>query len=106
MLMIVLFWACLAAVAYHHVGFPPLLRLLARRARTGAAKRAPAPATSPPTVSVLIPAYQEAAHIRMKLENLAALDYPRDRLNVIVACDGCTDGTDDIAAKTIAGPPC
>jgi lipopolysaccharide/colanic/teichoic acid biosynthesis glycosyltransferase/cellulose synthase/poly-beta-1,6-N-acetylglucosamine synthase-like glycosyltransferase len=103
MLTIVLFWASLVTVAYHHVGFPPLLKLLARRARPVASRSEPAVV---PTVSVLIPAYQEAQHIRMKLENLAALDYPRDRLSLIVACDGCTDGTDQIAAETIAGPAC
>jgi lipopolysaccharide/colanic/teichoic acid biosynthesis glycosyltransferase/glycosyltransferase involved in cell wall biosynthesis len=103
MLMIVLFWASLAAVAYHHLGFPPLLRLLARHTHGVANRFEP---TRLPPVSVLIPAYQEAQHIRMKLENLASLDYPRDRLRVIVACDGCTDGTDQIAAETIAGPSC
>jgi lipopolysaccharide/colanic/teichoic acid biosynthesis glycosyltransferase/glycosyltransferase involved in cell wall biosynthesis len=105
MMIIILFWASLVLVAYHHVGFPPLLGVLARRARSG--PRVTAPEQTPlPSVTIIIPAYQEAGHIRMKLENLAGLDYPRDRLAVIVACDGCTDGTETIAAQTLATPAC
>jgi cellulose synthase/poly-beta-1,6-N-acetylglucosamine synthase-like glycosyltransferase len=44
--------------------------------------------------------------IRTKLENLAALDYPADRVTAVIACDGCTDGTGQIAAETIAGAAC
>src|SRR5262249_41965493 len=106
MLMIVLFWLCLVAVAYHHIGFPPLLLLLAREGRRRHPAAAPAAVGTPPSVSVIIPAYQEARHIQAKLENLAGLDYPRERLEVVVASDGSTDETNLIAAKTIAGPAC
>jgi cellulose synthase/poly-beta-1,6-N-acetylglucosamine synthase-like glycosyltransferase len=49
-----------------------------------------------PAVSVLIPAYNEAAHLPAKLGNLQALDYPRDRLEVIFVSDGSTDGTAEL----------
>jgi glycosyltransferase involved in cell wall biosynthesis len=52
-----------------------------------------------PTVSLIICAYNEDADIRRKLEETLALDYPGDRLEVIVASDGSTDRTDDIVRE-------
>ena len=51
-----------------------------------------------PEVSLLIAARNEAAAMPSKLANLAALDYPRDRLEIIVASDGSTDATNDLVA--------
>ncbi len=103
-LLLLIFWVSLAAVAYHHFGFPPLLHILGQRARRRGT--APETATARPSVDIIVPAYQEAAHIRTKLENLAALEYPGDRVTTVIACDGCTDGTGQIAAETIAGAAC
>ncbi len=50
-----------------------------------------------PTVTVLIPAHDEAAHLARKLEDTIALDYPVGKLEVIVCSDGSTDGTTRIA---------
>lgn len=52
-----------------------------------------------PRVSVLIAAHDEAAVIREKLENTLTLDYPADRLQVLVGSDGSTDATDAIVAE-------
>jgi cellulose synthase/poly-beta-1,6-N-acetylglucosamine synthase-like glycosyltransferase len=46
-----------------------------------------------PSICVLIPAYNEEAVIEDKIRNLACLDYPQEKLSVIIACDGCTDNT-------------
>lgn len=48
-------------------------------------------------VSVLVPAHNEAGRIQGKIENLLSLDYPRDRLEILVASDGSTDGTARLA---------
>ncbi len=58
-----------------------------------------------PSITVLMPAYNEAQWVAEKLRNLAALDYPQDKLEVVLACDGCTDNTADIARAT-AQEPC
>src|SRR5439155_6295092 len=50
-------------------------------------------------VSLIICAYNEGKHIRRKLEQTLALDYPPDRLEVIVVSDGSTDGTDDMVRE-------
>ena len=51
-----------------------------------------------PSVAVLIPAHNEARTLRGKLNNSLNLDYPTDRLKLLVCSDGSTDGTDDITA--------
>lgn len=52
-----------------------------------------------PTVSVIIPTYNEASVIRQKLENIAQLDYPRDKLEVMVVDSASTDQTRDIVKE-------
>jgi cellulose synthase/poly-beta-1,6-N-acetylglucosamine synthase-like glycosyltransferase len=92
-----LFWAAFALTAYTYVGYPALVGLLAhlfgRRHWTGEIE---------PTVSLLIPAHDEAVVIAAKLDNALALDYPRDRLQIRVLSDGSTDGTDDIVRRYAA----
>jgi glycosyltransferase involved in cell wall biosynthesis len=88
-----LFAGAAALVGYTYLAFPALVlvraRLRPRPYRSGAIA---------PPVSVVIAARNEAGSIGAKLANVLALDYPRDRLQVVVACDGCEDGTDTIAA--------
>lgn len=78
-----------------HVGYPVAAHVVARAARR--ARRddpaATASADRQPTVTVLIPAYNEARFIAQKIRDTAALDYPADRLEVLVVDDGSTDGT-------------
>jgi cellulose synthase/poly-beta-1,6-N-acetylglucosamine synthase-like glycosyltransferase len=88
----ILFWAAVGAIAYTYVGFP--LVVLAR----GWIR--PRPVRSQPifpTVSVVIAAYNEAEGLEAKLNSIASLDYPPNRLEVLVASDGSTDATADIA---------
>jgi cellulose synthase/poly-beta-1,6-N-acetylglucosamine synthase-like glycosyltransferase len=50
-----------------------------------------------PAVSMIIAAYNEEKHMKEKLLNTFSMDYPHDKLEIIVASDGSTDGTDEIA---------
>jgi cellulose synthase/poly-beta-1,6-N-acetylglucosamine synthase-like glycosyltransferase len=87
------FWVSVGLLLYAHIGYGLLLAVLARlRSRRPGA--GPPGAESPtPTVSVIVPAYAEQHVIGARLANLRALDYPRDRLQLIVACDGSPDLT-------------
>ena len=85
-----LFWASGALIVHTHVGYPALLWLLARR--THAQPPPPAGGAEPP-VSVVVAAYDEEDVIARKVENVLALDYPRERLELIVASDGSGDAT-------------
>ncbi len=102
-------------VAYHHAGYPILLKLLARDRQAAAALtdepeprryRAQPEDANLPTMSVIIPAYNEAAVIAEKIRNLAIQDYPTAKLTVIVACDGCRDDTAALARMAANEPLC
>jgi cellulose synthase/poly-beta-1,6-N-acetylglucosamine synthase-like glycosyltransferase len=56
------------------------------------------------SITILVPAYNEADVIADKIRNVAALDYPADRLKLIIACDGCKDDTAAIA-RAVAQEP-
>jgi cellulose synthase/poly-beta-1,6-N-acetylglucosamine synthase-like glycosyltransferase len=79
-------------VGYIYFGYPILLKLLV----SVRGKRTVARREIEPQISLLISAYNEAAVIARKLENALKLDYPADRLEIVVVSDGSTDGTDEI----------
>lgn len=94
-------WLLAASVLlpiYAYAGYPMLLWLIGR----GRGVRGGATATSDeawPLVSISIAAYNEEAQIRELIKSLLALDYPRDRLQVLITSDGSTDGTDAIVSE-------
>jgi len=87
----VIFWATVALVFYTYVGYSLLIMLLARFSRDKLARH-----DIEPRVSFLITAYNEERDLAQKLQNTLALDYPRDKLEILVASDGSTDKTDEI----------
>jgi cellulose synthase/poly-beta-1,6-N-acetylglucosamine synthase-like glycosyltransferase len=90
------FWACAGLLVYAQLGYGLLLAGIGRLRRGWSPPAAPG---EPPRVSVIVAAYQEAPVIAAKVANLRALDYPADRLEVIVSCDGSTDGTPVLARQ-------
>ncbi len=86
--------AALAAVAYHYVGYPLLLRLAGAFARVP--REPPAPAVLP-FLSVIIPCHNEGASLPAKLADVRAADYPGDKLEIVVVSDGSDDDTVAIA---------
>ena len=91
-----LFWTSALAALHHHVTYPLSLLALSRRAPVQCSE-----VRELPHVTVIVAAYQEARTIAAKLENLAGLDYPADRLHVRIHCDGSTDGTPAIAGERL-----
>lgn len=88
----IVFWACAALIVYTQLGYGLLLALLAR-VRGAPAAPAPAGDAALPSVSFVVAAYEEETVIAEKVANVRALDYPADRLELIVACDGSPDAT-------------
>jgi hypothetical protein len=88
----VVFWVAVGLLVYAQVGYPLLLELLGRARREPGAAPA-APDAAEPSVSLVIAAHREAAIIEAKVANARALDWPAERLEVIVACDGSPDDT-------------
>ncbi len=85
----ILFWISTFLLVYTFVGYPLVMRVWAM------VKSRPPRAEDDflPRVSVVIVAYNEASRVARRLENLLSLDYPRDRLEILFASDGSTDGT-------------
>lgn len=87
-----IFWICAGLIAYTHFGYPATLWLLSRLRRRPTLEHPGRLAQLPP-VSLIVAAYDEAEVIAEKVANALALDYPRDRLELIVASDGSSDAT-------------
>lgn len=87
----VAFWLAAALLFYVYAGYPLLLALIGlfvRRHRPGAGYT--------PPISVLIAAYNEEGAIEHKIQQTLALEYPREKLEVLVLSDCSTDRTDEI----------
>jgi len=89
-----LFWTSLAALLWTHVAYPLVAALAAR-----VAGRTVRRGTALPTVSVIVAAYNEEAVIERRLENLLALDYPADKLELVVTSDASTDRTHELVER-------
>jgi cellulose synthase/poly-beta-1,6-N-acetylglucosamine synthase-like glycosyltransferase len=90
----VIFWVAAGLLVYTHVGYPLVLVVLNRLRREAPAPRV---APNPPSVSLVIAAHDEAEVIAAKVADALALDYPRELLEVIVASDGSSDSTAELA---------
>lgn len=91
--LVIAFWTSVGLLLYAHVGYGVLIALIARIRRGPSDSAADHAVGELPSVSVIVAAYAEEGVIGGRVANLLALDYPRDRLQLIVACDGSPDET-------------
>ncbi len=98
--LVLAFWISLGLLAWTHVLYPPAVglaaRLRPRRVRKG---------DLTPSVSIVVAAHDEETVIERRLENFLALDYPREQLEILIASDASTDGTDAIVESVAAREP-
>jgi biofilm PGA synthesis N-glycosyltransferase PgaC len=95
--MLFVFWTCVLLLAYTYLGYPVLVGVLVRLRTVLPRRRG-----GVPTVSLVVIAYNEAPRIERRIENLLALEYPRDHLEILLASDGSTDGTAERARAYVA----
>ena len=88
----VTFWLCAGLLGYVYLGYPGLAW-----ARAALTQRPPLCDGPPPVVSVIVVAHDEAERIAARIENLLAQEYPRDRIEILIASDGSEDGTASLA---------
>jgi cellulose synthase/poly-beta-1,6-N-acetylglucosamine synthase-like glycosyltransferase len=91
-----LFWTATGALVYTFAGYPAIVWLLARL-RPRPVRRAPIE----PAVSVVVVAHNEARAISARIENVLSLDYPPDRLEIVIASDGSSDETVALAERYV-----
>lgn len=83
-----LFWISFALTAYAYFGYAIWLAFYVRLHTEPVSKQ-----FITPSVSIVIAARNEEANLPAKLENLRRIDYPQDRLQIVIASDGSTDRT-------------
>jgi len=83
------FWCSCGVLLFTYVGYPVVLCLLAPWRKSPVIR----PGVWEPSVSLIIAARNEAVHIEAKLRNCAALDYPTDKIEIVVVDDGSEDDT-------------
>ena len=95
-----LFWGSLGALAWTHVGYPVAAAVAARvwprPVRKGGGL---------PRVSVIVAAHDEQPVIERRLENLLGLDYPPELVEIVVASDASSDGTDELVEAVASREP-
>ena len=93
-MMLIIFYLSLLLLFYTYLGYPLAVSLLSRLKYSPIAK-----GSRRPKVTILIAAYNEAKVIAATIDNKLALDYPKDKLEIIVISDESTDGTDEIVQR-------
>ncbi len=96
---VAIFWFCVFLLVYVYFGYPLTCALLARVLRRWPRTDGWVTDAELPQITVLIAAYNEADCIFDTVRNKLALDYPEDRLEVVVVSDGSDDGTDEIVTS-------
>ena len=91
---VVCFWVALAALAWTHVLYPLGAAALSRIVRRPLLR-----SDATPTVAVIVAGHNEESVIARRVENLLALDYPADKLEIVVTSDASTDATEELAER-------
>ncbi len=90
-----IFWVSIGLLIYTYFGYPLVLALVA-----GFRRSCPPPTPEEwPTVSMIVPAHNEELVIQAKIDNTRGLDYPRGKLELIIASDCSTDATHEIVQR-------
>ncbi len=89
-----MFWSSLGFIVYAYLGYPLVLKILSYFISVPVKK-----AAFNPLVTLIISVYNEENVIAEKIENSLTLDYPKDRLEIMVVSDSSTDRTDEIAKE-------
>jgi cellulose synthase/poly-beta-1,6-N-acetylglucosamine synthase-like glycosyltransferase len=92
MLLKILFWSSLALILWTHIGYPVAIGVLSSVRRRAVRKE-----DITPSVAVIVAAHDEEGVLAGRLDNLLALDYPAQQLEIVVASDASEDRTDEIA---------
>lgn len=94
MIAMLLFWFSVIVIVLTYFGYPIFLAVLSYFLRESYIRK-----DIEPSVSLIIPAHNEEKVIADKLNNALSLEYPKDKLEIVMILDGCTDKTKEIAQR-------
>src|SRR3972149_4417414 len=92
-----LFWSLVSYTLYVYFGYPFVLLIISRIKKL----RVRVMLEMAPSVTLIVAAHNEEKVINEKIENCLDLDYPEDKLEIIVASDASTDGTNEIVREYV-----
>lgn len=98
--MIYLFWISIIGIIYTFIGYPLSLYIISKLFKIKKIEKWDN-IEEYPEVTYIIAAYNEEKNIRKKLENTVLLDYPKKKLEIIIASDGSSDKTNNIIEEFI-----
>jgi biofilm PGA synthesis N-glycosyltransferase PgaC len=99
MLEKILFFSCLIAVIFNFSGYIFILQFFQQKKKRKRQKKAEH--SSYPKIHIIVPIFNEVFLIKKKIENIEFLEYPKEKLNIILVDGGSTDGGDEIAKNWI-----
>lgn len=103
---LLIFWSCAALVTWTYFAYPVGMVLRGRgRRRDGSPPPALSPAGAVPAVSVVLAVRNGARWLDGRLSNLLEQDYPPEKLDVVVVCNGCVDASEGIARAWASRDP-
>ena len=93
-----LYWVALLTMLYLYFGYPLAMFLLSLTRR-----KPPRKEYINPAVSILMPVYNEEEYIEDKIKSMLSVDYPENKVEILIGSDGSTDGTEEIVRKYVNG---
>ena len=90
-----IFWILVSLIAYHLLGYPLILLIIGQKKKT----KVSCEITNYSKITVLCPAYNEEKHIEEKIQSFLELNYPNDKIEMIIISDDSTDRTNEIVRK-------
>ena len=100
LISVTVFWTCAVLISYTYVGYPLLIWLLSRWFGRSLVPRT-TDLESLPEVTLLIAAHNEEDVIEKRIRNALRMDYPRERLKILIGLDGCDDKTMEIVERFV-----
>lgn len=94
--MEIIFWLCAILIVHSFIGYPISLKIINRIVKKDMVS---IDSDYCPFVTIVIPAHNEELVIESKLENITHLNYPSDKLEIIIASDNSTDSTNEIVKE-------
>lgn len=93
------FWVLAGVIIYTYLGYGVLVIVLGWAKHFVNGSPNVLCLSEEPSVTLIIPAFNEEFWLKRKIENSLNLDYPRDKLKIIIVTDGSTDGSVEIAGN-------
>lgn len=93
----IVFWLAVFIIVWANVGYPLTIIIIGKFIK----KKNKKVDNYEPTVTIMIVAHNEEKVIQKKLENVLKVDYPKDKIEILVSSDNSTDGTNEIVEEFI-----